>query len=297
MDDKMNEITTLHTMIKSIIKKTSNMKQYEILPQFYGMILGDGSYTCTYSRGSLGIETSHIGTLLAFITPTLVLGSTIMLYTFPRRDNISFSRWKIRCYTYIRDVKQNICSKSKLEIAEQFSHSDKQWFSFNAGLMDSDGAIVISVKRRNRPKPRLYLEPEIIIMDQDRTFLEYICEIWKKYSIYGHVNRHPDNVYRFRITSKSQILKFLKYVTPYMFNIERIGKASLLIPYLETNKDLNLLKNRLQIYYNVMDELRVYTQKLSQVLYKTNKKLLIYKEDGEVIIDILYKNKIQNPNL
>ncbi|MCD6301889.1 MAG: hypothetical protein J7L82_07475 [Staphylothermus sp.] len=36
----MKEVSTLHSMIKSMMKKTTNMKQYEILPQFYGMILG-----------------------------------------------------------------------------------------------------------------------------------------------------------------------------------------------------------------------------------------------------------------
>ncbi len=274
----MNAVYTLHSMIESLVKRTINKKQYETIPHFYGLILGDGSYTCKYSKSRLSIETSHIGTLLAFIVSALNLNTPIILYTFPRKDNLSFSKWKIRCDVHINHVKQNLCSKTKLEIAKLFSSPPPQWFSFNAGLMDSDGAIIISIKKRNRPRPRLYLEPEIIIMDQDKTFLDYVCSVWKKCGIHGYVHRHPDNVYRFRITSKPQILRFLEYVTPYMYNIERLGKASLLIPYLKEYRDLTLLKSRVKMYNNVMNKLQIYTRRLSQQLYEANRKLLIYKK-------------------
>jgi hypothetical protein len=175
----MDSVRTLYFMIKSLLNRSMGSKQYRVKPYFYGLIIGDGSYTCKYHDNVIGIKTSRIGTLLAFIVSALNLNIPINLYTFPRHDNISFSKWKIRCYVKIHDIKQDLCSKTKLDIAKMFSSSPEQWFSFNAGLMDSDGAVVISIKKRNRPKPRLYLEPEIIIMDQDKIFLEYIRNTWE----------------------------------------------------------------------------------------------------------------------
>jgi hypothetical protein len=78
-----------------------------------------------------------------------------------------------------------------------------------------------------------------------------------------------------------------------MYNIERLGKALLLILYLKKQRDPILLRHEIKTYYNAMKNLKAFAQKLSQQLYKANRKLLIYEESNEVFIKILYKNKIQ----
>ncbi len=279
----------LRAIDKIVSRWTSNVRR----AWFHGFVVGDGSYTCLYKqRTDIGVETTHLGTLLSFsvVAYRLSHNGYVRVYSYPKRDRKSYSTWKFRAYICSQEEHDLLCSKSPYEILELFSETLDELAAYTAGFIDSDGTIVLSVKKRYRPKPHYYLEPEIIIVNKDKHLLELLREKWIEYGIYGNVHKHPDNLYRYSISAKSEITKFLNCIIRYMLNIERLGKAHLLLTILEEKVMIQPLDLRISIkrYNDLLIKMKNEVSQLAKEMYKKNKSLIIAKER----ITIVGKNGI-----
>ena len=273
--------------IEGILKGIENIvSKWDINVQrawLHGFIVGDVSYTCLYTwRTDIAVETTHIGTLLSFSAVAYRFSHLgyVRVYSYPRRDQRSYTVWKLRAHIHSRKEHDLLCSKTPYEILDLFSKDINTLSAYTAGFMDSDGTIVLSVKKRYRPKPHYYLEPEIIIVDKDRYLLELLKEKWTRQGIHGNVQKHPGNLYRYRISAKGEIFRFLNYIVKYMLNIERLGKAYLLMAVLEEKikikpKDLKIAVKR---YNDLLAKMKNQANQLAKEMYKQNKSLVISKE-------------------
>ncbi len=182
-------IYKLWSIYSGLLKRVMRWREDEVRAWFHGFIIGDGSYTCKYDYPAFGVETTHLGTLLAFSSIGYYISDKkyVRITSYPRRDPRSFAVWKAHAAIYSRREHYYMCSHSSTGILKEYANDLHLLSAFTAGYIDSDGAIVLSVKRRFRPKPRYYLEPEIIIVDMDKELLESLKDAWVKYGVEGNV--------------------------------------------------------------------------------------------------------------
>jgi len=242
---------------------------------FYGFLIGDGSYSSLSRTPIVSVETTHLGTLLSFIIPSLIIYKRVIIYSYSRRE--SFVRVKLRPYTYVeRSSIRSLTSNVIGHVLSNYVENESLWYAFNAGLIDSDGTIVPCVKLRHRPRPVYYFEPEIDVINRNRKLLELLCRVWRRYNVIGFIRYHHNALHRYGIHNKGSIGIFLSKVMKYMFNIERLSKAQLVMKGLNVKyvpDDVMLLRETSDKINKHYQQLKTQLLRLAQEL--ANKRLNI----------------------
>jgi len=278
----------IESVLKNLHKVTSSWENEVIRAWFHGFVAGDGSYTCSHTgRRDIHVETTHLGTLLCFTAIGIRLADTgyVRIYAYPRGNPKSFTTWKLRAYIQSHKEHELLCKKDIHEIFEDFSKRPDLLAAYTAGLMDSDGTVVLSVKKRFRPKPRFYLEPEVIIVNKDKKLLDLLYSRWIELNIHGNVQHHPGNLFRYRISAKSEICKFLVHVSKYMVNIERIGKATLLKAILQEkiHYDPVMIKTIVKRHLSYISRLKVIARQLAIEMYNQGISLIVTENEIKTV--------------
>mgnify|MGYP005631133875 CR=1 FL=1 len=246
-------------------------------------------------KNEITLTTPRIDTMLAFTTIALEFSRIVRAYPGMKRGMVP--TWYIHAETTPELIQQMYMAKHTLNIT-LYLENKELLAPLTAGLMDSDGSIALSVKRRKRGKSyKYYFEPEVSITNANKQLLQTIRDAWAKHGIIfkmhtptkkgtigkGGFMRHKD-VYRIRIEAQQQVNMYLKQVLPYMQHIERIAKATITLAYTGLRiphkpEIIRKANETLKQYYE--QTLRSRSLSLITKLYNLRKQLKIYK-DGTI---------------
>ncbi len=279
-------VDQLLQMIEEILmKQIRNIRHWDIHEQLswaYGFTYGDASmYRLSHDLRRIDVETSHIGTLIAFLSVfTYLAEEPIIIRTYIRRN--SFSPYKIRAYTYIGYAIYEILKQKNIVNVLEYIKGNKHLFKFFvAGLIDSDGSIQPLIKKRGKTKTRLYFEPEVTIVNKDLNLLDTVNTLlWRYYQVRNNlVSAHTAGCYRIRINSKEDIKNLLDMIKDKILNIERRKKAELTLQYLKPLTQVAIqLKKQIDVLNNEIKTMNMYLRILIERLTMEHMFLYLYRD-------------------
>ena len=280
-------VDQLLQMIEEILmNQIRNIRHWDIhekLSWAYGFTYGDASmYRLSYDFRRIDVETSHIGTLIAFLSIfTYLAEEPIIVRTYIRRN--SFSPYKIRAYAYTGYTIYDILRQKNIVNVLEYIKENRHLFKFFvAGLIDSDGSIQPLIKKRGKGKIRLYFEPEVSIVNKDLNLLDTVNRLlWSYYQIRNNlVSAHTAGCYRIRINSREDIKKLLDIIKDKILNIERRKKAILTLQYLKplTQEMAVQLKKKIDTLNNEIKIINAYLRILIEKFTMEHKFLYVYRD-------------------
>ncbi|NPA99661.1 MAG: hypothetical protein GXO43_09815 [Crenarchaeota archaeon] len=285
--EELPELKALESLLKALVKRARRIGERQRLAWLHGFAFGDASIP---KRSTLGLETSRLDTLLAFLAVAISFANydryglrAARVYPYIRMvdDTKSLQRYKWHAFIYLEPDTYSAVSVKKPSIIDNYTNSIEILAAFTAGLIDSDGTIVISVKKRRR---KLYFEPEVTIVNTDIEALESLRRAWMKYgvtlSIHGHSKRGKargitrlKDVAMLRTCSQHEIRKLLTRIIPYMFHIKRLARAAITLSYIEGRipRDPLLIKQAVDKLTNYYDHtLKTMSISIIEKLYWKN---------------------------
>ena len=257
---------------------------------------------------TIGLETSRLDTLLAYLAIVTDFAnyekygiSTAKVYPYIRsaKDVKSLQRYKWHAYIYVKPETyfRILLGKWNINAAiDNYSKNIKTLSALTAGLIDSDGAIIISVKSR---RGKYYFEPEVEIVNANKELLEKLQKAWLIHGIELKVHKHSKEgitgkatfrrlkpVWRLRATSHHTIHKLLNNILPYMTHIKRIARAAIVKAYIEGKiqrnpQQIKKAHQQLKEYYENM--LKTISINLIKKLHQIDK-ILSIQQDGTIKI-------------
>jgi len=285
---ELEELRIVEGLLKALVRRARNIPMEQRLAWLYGFALGDASVFIV--KNEITLTTPRIDTMLAFVVMALEFSRVVRAYPGMKRGGTP--TWYIHAETS-PELVQKICKVKKLDI-ESYLRNRELLAPLTAGLMDSDGSIALSVKKRKRGGSyKYYFEPDVSITNSNKQLLQILRDAWAKHGILfkiytptksgsvgkgGFVRRK--DVYRIRIEAQHQIGMYLRQVLPYMQHIERIAKASITLAYIESRiphkpEIIAKASEVLKQYYEQV--LKIKSHNLISKLYNLRKQLKIYK--------------------
>ena len=256
-------------------------------------------------QNTIGLETSRLDTLLSYLAIIIDFAnyerygmSTAKVYPYIRRpsDMRSLQRYKWHAYVYVKPeiYFKVLLRRQRIDFIDDYAKDTRILSAFTAGLIDSDGAVIISVKSR---RGKYYFEPEVEIVNANKELLEKLQKAWTIHGIELKIHKHSKEgitgkaifmrlkpVWRLRATSHHTIHKLLRNILPYMIHIKRIARASIVKAYIEgkIGRDPYQIKRthqQLKQYYE--NTLKIISVNLVKKLYRINK-ILSIQQDGTI---------------
>ncbi|RLI01470.1 hypothetical protein DRO31_06405 [Candidatus Bathyarchaeota archaeon] len=251
---------------------------------------------------TLALETSRLDTLLAFLAVAISFADyskhgllrAARVYPYVRRegDTKSLQRYKWHAFIYVVPEVYDEVTEVDTIIVDEYADDIDLLAAFTAGLIDSDGTIVMSFKRR---RGKMYFETELEIVNANKDLLTRIQQAWADYGIVLGLHVHSKigktkrfkrlrPVWRLRTCSQDTISKMLEYILPYMYNIKRIARATLTKRYIngKVTKNTEIFRRvheRLIEYYD-----HVLKEKSIQLIQKLywNDEILAIEPNGTI---------------
>ena len=172
---ELKELKVVEGILKALIKRAKNMTIEQKLAWLRGFVYGDVSILV---NNTLGLETSRLDTLLAFLAIATSFANyrkyganrAVRVYPYIRieDDTKSLQKYKWHAFVYVAPEVYHKVTQRDISILDGYANRLNLLSAFTAGLIDSDGTIVISVKKR---RGRLYFEPELEIVNTDKDML------------------------------------------------------------------------------------------------------------------------------
>ncbi len=298
---ELKELKVVEGILKALIERAKNMTIEQKLAWLHGFVYGDISILV---NNTLGLETPRLDTLLAFLTIVTSFANyqkygtrgAVRVYPYIRieDDTKSLQKYKWHVFVYVIPEVYHKVIQRNVSILNEYINRLDLLATFTAGLIDSDGTVVISVKKR---RGRLYFEPELEIVNTDKDMLTMLQHAWKQYGITLGLHIHSNigraktftrtkPVWRLRTCSYAMLSELIKYVLPYMYNTKRIARATIARSYIEEliPKDPILIKTAsdklAQHYEHRLRELSMYI--IEQLYWRD--KILVIKPNGSIEI-------------
>jgi hypothetical protein len=129
-------------------------------------------------------------------------------------DEELFKREK--AYLAMLRYNQLPCTSCQLNKNKQFDSTDEQFWSYIAGLMDTDGSF--SIKREDKKRKNMTYIPVILLTMTDCRAIYSLMNNFVGGNLYIAKAKTAKNgfCYRFMITSKDKCAKFLRNIIPYL---------------------------------------------------------------------------------
>jgi len=261
------------------------------IPYLHGLCVGD--VTVQYDRHlhkyRVQLKTTHPAMEKVFIKAFQPYSIDGIIRKYPVKGGATPYEWTL--YTWIPQWLGEVLSNRDSHVVKVYEKSLDELIAFISGLMDSDGSIIISIKRRRRLNYTPLVEYEISIYSSNRPLLINIKDVLAKYGIKMNLRKNSDVtrktkrkghviVWQLYTSKTSEITKLLSFLLKYMKNEDRIEKALLLKRMIkgEIPKDPTLIsKLRNKINSKIMKEVNKYI-KDAERCYKNKIKYLIYQD-------------------
>jgi len=295
-------LKALESLLKALARRAQRMSEEQRLAWLHGFAFGDASLSIP---NVLGLETSRLDTLLAFLAVAIsfanydrygLRAAKVYPYIRAASDVKSLEKHKWYAHIYVcSDVYYYVSSRYPSSM-DSYKNSLTMLSAFTAGFIDSDGAIVMSVKKRRR---KLYFEPELYIVNSDVGALAKLRSLWLEHGVLMNLHKHSPRgtirgftrlrrVWRLRTGLQSEISKILKNIIPYMFNLKRLARAVITKSYVEgaIPRDPKLIMNaikRLNNYYE--QKLKYHSRSLVEKLVQKDLVLAVLP-DGSIELTV-----------
>jgi len=265
------------------------------IPYLHGLTLGDVTifYDSKVKKYRVHIETTHPAMEKVFIYAFQSYSLDGVIRKYPTKGGAVPYRWTL--YTWINPQLGKILSNKDLGIVDIYAQKLENIAAFISGLMDSDGSIIISIKRRKRLNYKPIVEYEIGLFNSNKELLIKIMKAMKMFNISLNIRKNCDLtkktirrgkriVWELYTSRTSEIKKLLPLLLSHMKNSERIERALLLKSITEGKvpKDPTLIAElREKINSKISRKVHEYI-KWARECYKNKIKYLIYS-DGTIV--------------
>jgi len=246
--EELPELRALTGILRALVRRAQGLSRECLVAWLHGFAYGDAS--TLLRSNTLALETPRLDTLLAFLAVATRLAdygrhglraAKVYPYIRAASDTKSLQRYKWHAFVRLDPGVYHVVATKEPTIVDSYSSNLETLAAFTAGLIDSDGTIVMSVKRRRK---RLYFEPELEIVNTDLALLESLRSAWLRYGISLNLHGHSEageakrlrrlrRVWRLRIGSQRDLRNLLLYIIPFMFNIKRLARAEITKSYIE----------------------------------------------------------------
>ena len=265
------------------------------IPYLHGLTMGDVTifYDNRVKKYRVHIETTHPAMEKIFIYAFQPYSLDGIIRKYPTRGGAVPYRWTL--YTWIKPQLGKILSNKALEIIDRYAQKIEDVSAFISGLIDSDGSIIISIKRRKRLNYKPIVEYEVGIFNSNKELLMKLMKAMQMFNVILKIRKNCDLtkktirkgkriVWELYTSRTAEIRKLLSLILPYMKNKERIERALLLKSIIEGEipKDPILIARlRKEINDKILHEVREYT-KQAEECYRNGVKYLIYS-NGTIV--------------
>ncbi len=210
----------------------------------HGQTLGDATIIKTRRQWRVTLSTTHPALEKAFTQAFLPLSIDHKIRKYPVQGAATPYKWIL--WTTIKpEIAKTLTIKSKQAI--QLYEDNKQLLAaLTAGLIDTDGTIILHIARRKRLGYKPRFEPEVAIINTDKELLEALRKAWLRYGIKLNIriDKRPEKSklkerkqqltsWRLNTAAFPTIQRLLQTTLPYMKHWEKIAKAKITLAYIQ----------------------------------------------------------------
>ena len=267
------------------------------LAYMHGLVIGDIDVVKLGKYWKVRTTTSHPAMERVFVETFAKVSVDGLIRKYPKlSDPKSVTTHNVKChwrlYTYIEKWLGEILIKKSEDVIDDYIDDINTLSAFTAGLMDSDGTIVIGLsKRTGNTRPRIQLKVGFI--NKNKNLLSKIIEAWRKFSISLHielnrntsVNHFGNSPIWFAVTeSKKTIAKLASYILKYMRHYERKQRLMLVLEIISNPNYTyeELFRRRATLNEKVRSEVLNYRREACRALQQQHKVLIT--KDYSIIV-------------
>ena len=210
----------------------------------HGQILGDVTLVKAGRQWRVSLSTTHPALEKAFTQAFLPLSIDYKIRRYPVQGGATPYKW-ILWATIKPEIAEPLAIKSRQAI-QLYADNKQLLAALTAGLIDTDGTIILHIARRKRLKYKPRFEPEVAIINTDKALLEELRKAWLKYGIKLNIriDKRPEKSklkerkqqrtsWRLNTAAFPTMQQLLQIILPYMKHWEKIAKTKLTLAYIQ----------------------------------------------------------------